>query len=271
MQEIVRIYTNSPLRNFTYLVHESSTSQTLCIDPYDSEQVIRVLKQKGWSLQIIVNTHEHGDHTRGNEGLYKEFSPEVLTHKNAHRVVPFATRSVSNSERILESSDQLNYLRILDTPGHTFAHICLLQIEYEIPVAVFSGDTIFNCGVGNCKNGGDPTSLFETVSQIFQPLSDQVLLYPGHDYLKNNLRFSFDLDPSNDSTRLALENAESLSQDREFITATFGEERTYNPFFLCFEPTAQLISSVRRKAQNPELPSDRKSLFLSLRELRDRW
>jgi hypothetical protein len=45
-------------------------------------------------------------------------------------------------------------LECLDTPGHTMCHICL-RSHTEQP-ALFSGDTLFNAGAGNCHNGGNP-------------------------------------------------------------------------------------------------------------------
>ena len=51
-------------------------------------------------------------------------------------------------------------LECLDTPGHTMSHVCLLS-HTEQP-ALFSGDTLFNAGAGNCHNGGHPAELYET-------------------------------------------------------------------------------------------------------------
>jgi hydroxyacylglutathione hydrolase len=75
-------------------------------------------------------------------------------------------------------------LEALDTPGHTMCHICL-RSHTEQP-ALFSGDTMFNAGVGNCHNGGDPATLYQTFAQQLHGLPDNTLVYPGHDYLENN-------------------------------------------------------------------------------------
>ena len=48
----------------------------------------------------------------------------------------------------------------MDTPGHTMCHICL-RSHTDQP-ALFSGDTLFNAGAGNCHNGGDPGELYTT-------------------------------------------------------------------------------------------------------------
>ncbi|EQA37071.1 putative hydroxyacylglutathione hydrolase [Leptospira inadai serovar Lyme str. 10] len=271
MLEIVRIYTHSSLRNFTYLIRQPDTEETLCLDPFDSSQVSAVLKEKNWSLEYIVNTHEHWDHTAGNEGLVQEFKSIVLTHPQGMETVPSASRSLHSGERILSDREGNSYLEVLDTPGHTFAHICLVQIENKVPVGVFTGDTIFNCGVGNCKNGGDPSTLYQTVSRIFYQFPDGVKLYPGHDYFQNNLKFSLAVDPANSAAHAALKKVNSLKSDAEFWTTNFAEERTFNPFFLCSKPSASLLSGIRNKSAQPNLPEDERTLFLTLRSLRDKW
>ncbi|TGK14713.1 hydroxyacylglutathione hydrolase [Leptospira fluminis] len=271
MLEIIQIYTASPLRNFSYVIRQTSSGETVCIDPFDSVQISALLKDKHWSLNFIVNTHEHWDHTSGNEGLCREFGSVVLTHPKGMDSVPFASRPLLPGDRILSDPAGLSYLEVLHTPGHTFAHICLLQIENETPTAVFTGDTIFNCGVGNCKNGGNPEVLYRTVSEIFYALPDTVRLYPGHDYLKNNLRFSLHLDPENSKAKAAMERAEGLRENEEFWTTDFGEEREFNPFFLCRNPSLSLVSGIRNRSGKTDLPTDEKTLFLTLRSLRDKW
>ncbi|MFB5651645.1 hydroxyacylglutathione hydrolase [Leptospira wolffii] len=271
MLEIVRIYTHSPLRNFSYLVRQKDTGETLCIDPYDSEQIRKVLESKSWDLNSIVNTHEHPDHTSGNEGLVREFGSKILAHPNAISKIPGATVALGEKERILSDSSGDSYLEVLYTPGHTFAHVCLLEWENGKPKSVFTGDTIFNSGVGNCKNGGNPEALYSTVSETFRSLPGAVRLYPGHDYLLNNLRFSLHLDPENGAARKALQKAESLEKDKEFWTTDFSEEREFNPFFLVFQPKDALVQGIRKNIGNENLEKEPKALFLALRSLRDKW
>jgi glyoxylase-like metal-dependent hydrolase (beta-lactamase superfamily II) len=81
-------------------------------------------------------------------------------------------------------------LEALDTPGHTLCHICLLS--HTDQPTLFSGDTLFNAGAGNCHNGGNLKSLFQTFSQQLNLLPENTLVYPGHDYIENNLQFDAD-------------------------------------------------------------------------------
>ena len=79
------------------------------------------------------------------------------------------------------------------------SHICLLS-RTDQP-ALFSGDTLFNAGAGNCHNGGHPEELFETFETQLETLGDNTRIYPGHDYLLNNLGFTLDREPDNEKAR----------------------------------------------------------------------
>ena len=60
-----QIYTNSHLRNFTYLLDDGEGS-IYCVDPYTDTLVLNYLDQLNGKLKAVINTHEHGDHIGGN-------------------------------------------------------------------------------------------------------------------------------------------------------------------------------------------------------------
>ena len=74
-------------------------------------------------------------------------------------------------------------------------HICL-RSHGDRP-ALFSGDTLFNAGAGNCHNGGNPEDLYATFVDQLARLPDDTQVYPGHDYIENNLRFTLAREPDN--------------------------------------------------------------------------
>jgi hydroxyacylglutathione hydrolase len=75
------------------------------------------------------------------------------------------------------------------------AHVCL-RSHTDQP-ALFCGDTLFNAGAGNCHNGGHPSELYKTFSEQLERLPASTLIYPGHDYIENNLKFTLDREPDN--------------------------------------------------------------------------
>ena len=70
---------------------------------------------------------------------------------------------------------------------------------------------MFNAGAGNCHGGGHPRELFGTFSRQLAVLADETLVYPGHDYITNNLSFTLDREPDNQKARQL--HDEVVSQD----------------------------------------------------------
>ncbi|MEM9209531.1 MAG: hydroxyacylglutathione hydrolase C-terminal domain-containing protein, partial [Pseudomonadota bacterium] len=151
-------------------------------------------------------------------------------------------------------------------PGHTLAHICLLS--HTDQPALFSGDTLFNAGAGNCHNGGHPHQLYETFAGQLESLADNTRLYPGHDYLINNLKFTLDREPNNQAAADML--ARYATQDPEqAVVTTLAQEKSFNTFFRLQNPAviAGLQDRFPALGENP----DPQAVFLALRELRNSW
>ena len=79
--KIHQVYTESVLRNFTYLI-ELDNGSALVIDPWDAAEVNTLLHRHNLSLHAIINTHEHWDHIQGNPELVAEHECEVWAHSN---------------------------------------------------------------------------------------------------------------------------------------------------------------------------------------------
>ncbi len=157
-------------------------------------------------------------------------------------------------------------LECLDTPGHTMAHICLLG-HGEQP-ALFSGDTLFNAGAGNCHGGGNPEALYDTFVTQLARLPDTTRVFPGHEYLARNLEFTLDREPDNASAAKLLSDARAQDPASVVVT-TLGQEKDVNTFFRLQSPSvvAQLRNSFPDIGEHP----DARTVFVKLRELRNRW
>jgi hypothetical protein len=88
-------------------------------------------------------------------------------------------------------------------------------------------DTPFNACAGNCHNGGHPTEL-KTFSERLAKLPPPTLIYPGHDYIENNLRFTLSREPDNKTAREMLDklagqdpNGAYVSKSRSGSTRSF--------------------------------------------------
>ena len=157
-------------------------------------------------------------------------------------------------------------LECLDTPGHTMSHICLLSRTNH--PSLFSGDTLFNAGAGNCHNGGHPNQLFDTFEQQLEILGNDTRIYPGHDYMINNLAFTLDREPENAIAASMLEQYKNQDPNDALIT-TLQQEKEVNVFFRL--GSSSLIAKLA--ADFPEIGDkpDERSVFVKLRELRNSW
>ncbi len=258
--KIHQFYTYNELRNFTYII-ELDDSQAMVIDPWDAEVIVQELTNRNLALKVIINTHEHWDHVQGNSALVEKYQCEVWAHQNGEGKIPHLSRTLSEDEKIQLDND--TYLKVMDTPGHTYAHLCFLVVENQRPKAVFTGDTLFNAGVGHCRSGDEKT-LYKTISQQFQPLDDDIIVLPGHDYLENNLRFTLNFEPQNQNALAWLEKVQSEHYVPGDVRTTIGDEKGFNTFLRLDNPTLKqsLALSIDAPPQN---------VFLALRAERDDW
>lgn len=261
---VKQIWTANNYRNFNYLIACPQTGEAIAIDPLDHEKCLRAAADEGWNITQVLNTHEHRDHTGGNAEVVRKTGAKVLAHKNAKDKIEGMARGLGAGDVV--KVGKTVELEVLDTPGHTMAHVCLLS-HTEQP-ALFCGDTLFNAGAGNCHNGGHPNELYNTFAQQLARLPMHTLIYPGHDYIENNLRFTLDREPDNTSAAELLKRLAGQDPNQAFVT-TLKVEGEINTFFRLTSPSV----IARLRAAFPDLPDqpDPKTVFLKLRELRNSW
>ncbi|MEP7303475.1 MAG: hydroxyacylglutathione hydrolase C-terminal domain-containing protein, partial [Caldimonas sp.] len=132
----------------------------------------------------------------------------------------------------------------------------------------FSGDTLFNAGAGNCHNGGSPEVLYASFVEQLAKLPGETQVYPGHDYIENNLRFTLDREPDNAAAAALLPGVAGQDPATGRVT-TLAEEKQINAFLRLSSPS--VVAALRKVfADLPENP-DPKTVFVKLRELRNKW
>ena len=226
-----RFYAQNNLRNFSYLIFDDVSGNAWVIDPWEAAPFTKYIRKQGLTLKGILNTHGHFDHVRGNEELVRTFNAPVKDLEVGGKI----------------ELDSKSSIEVISSPGHTLDHkVFVWRCAGESPV-LYSGDTLFNAGVGNCKNGGNVDLLFETTKGLTSLLPLDTILQPGHDYLKRNLEFALTVDPDNSiiKERLRLVEEDPLKR----APFTLKEEMETNPF----------------------LRTTDKEHFIKLRSLRDNW
>lgn len=263
IMKVHQIFTGSQLRNFTYIVEGANLHQYI-IDPWDAQQCMNFCAQQGGLIKGVINTHEHWDHTQGNEEIVKRTMCAVYAHPSGKGKIKEANCFLHDGDEI--EIDEGTKLRAMDTPGHTFAHLCLLLLVDEKVVGVFTGDTLFNAGVGNCHNGGDPAILYETIIHKFKVLPTDVMIYPGHEYLGNNLKFTLDREPSNSDAKDWLKRYGAIDWDQSPVVTTMADELKINTFLRLEKSEIRNLLDEGKGA-----PATDKETFLKLRERRNHW
>ena len=261
---VERIWSANPYRNFHYLIACPESGEALAIDPLEWRLCLDAARNRGWRITQILNTHEHKDHTGGNAALVAATGAKVLAHAAAANRIGGVDQGLGKGDVVRVG--RTVELQCLDTPGHTMAHICLLAAGPQ--PALFSGDTLFNAGAGNCHNGGHPQQLFESFVTQLARLPEETRVFPGHEYLARNLEFTLDREPDNAAARSVLEAARDKAPAAMTIT-TLGEEKQINTFFRLQSPT--VIARLREAFPDIDEHPDARTVFLKLRELRNKW
>lgn len=268
----VDIIASSVSDNFFYAVSDDA-GRALLVDPIDGDKAVAFVDERGLELRCVVNTHFHHDHIGGNDAVFASFPDAELVAGagDADRIEAQQSHAV---DRRLAAGDTVEVgdveLYVLDTPGHTPGHISLRAGEH-----LFSGDTLFVGGAGNCKFGGDPGVLFRTFDDVLGELPGDVVFYPGHDYSVRDLEFILSLEPDNAQAAELLEQAEKKQAAEQIFLTTLGDERAYSPFFryddsdLADKLEAEHSDIFAQEMQRAT--SRQEAVFRTVRELRNRW
>lgn len=252
---ILPIKLSNALSNLNYLIYCPITRDCCAIDPLDADLLLKTAQEKTLNITKIINTHEHWDHTGGNLDLKSTTNAAVMAHHAAGQLIPGFDQGLRAGETV-HIGESIT-LKVLETPGHTMHSICLFD---ERNPSIFTGDTLFNCGCGNCHHGGDPGLMFDTFENQLQYLPDETKIYPGHDYIRNNLKFASSLQPM----LKEISQIEAKLKADEIYISTIGEDKSVDPFF-------RLEDTALKKTIGLSDDADRKTVFIRLRELRNKW
>ncbi len=183
-----------PFASNCYIVSVESNKDGIIIDPGDeAKNILQKVSDLGLDIKLIVLTHGHIDHVGALKDIKEATGAEVAIHIDDAKslsgwrgllksvLVPGLSYPVPPSpDRLLGDGDSLDaddlHFEVLHTPGHTPGCICLLGEG-----VVFSGDTLFNYGIGRTDlPGGDYNQLIESIRTRLMVLPDDTVVYPGH-------------------------------------------------------------------------------------------
>lgn len=239
--------------NYIWLLHHQGLA--LVVDPGESEPVTRWLTDHQHSLDCILVTHHHGDHTGGVAALQREWGVKV--YGPAHEKLPFEYHPLQQGDTFQWAG--LNF-QTLDVPGHTAGHIAYWAHPEGQDPLLFCGDTLFSGGCGRLFEG--------TPSQMLQSM-DQLAALPGnsrvccaHEYTLSNLKFAVAVEPHNRDLQHYQAHCEQLRANLiPTLPAQLAKELQINPFLRSRHP--DVIEAVQRFA--PNTPLHEAEIFGNLR------
>jgi sulfur dioxygenase len=160
---------------YTYLLASRRGGEALLIDPVIDkvDHYLQLLRELDLKLVKAVDTHVHADHISGLGSLRDHTRcVTVMGRKSAADVV---SMRVDEGDRIEIETVAMD---VLYTPGHTDDSYCFVMAD-----RVFTGDTLLIRGTGRTDfQHGDSRMAYHSLFNKLLKLSDDVLIYPAHDY-----------------------------------------------------------------------------------------
>lgn len=209
--------------NYAYLLRETNTGAVAVVDVPDAGPILGALKDLEWSLDQILITHHHFDHIDGVEELRTATGAQVYgASADAHRL-PTLDHELSEGGSFKLGNETCE---VMDVSGHTVGHIAFLFKGAE---AVFSADSLMALGCGRLFEG-DFAMMWATM-QKFKTLSDDTLVYSGHEYTMANAKFAMTIEPDNADLQNRIADIENKrANDIPTVPASIGLEKATNPF-----------------------------------------
>jgi len=170
-----------PMENFVYFIGDKDAKEVVVIDPaWDVKALLEQASKDSLLIKGALVTHGHFDHTNGVEELLKTL--DIPVYINEHEADFFKFNWGKENVKKTKSGDKLKVgnieIEFVHTPGHTPGSQCFLIHNHLV-----SGDTLFINGCGRCDlPGGNVEQMFDTIYNKLMKMSDDTLIFPGHNY-----------------------------------------------------------------------------------------
>lgn len=198
---LIESFAAGPWATNCYVVSPGPDSEAIVIDPgFESLEQIKKLSAKHRLHPVAaLLTHGHMDHIWSIVPLCKSHKiPALINQRDSwmlekpEMAYPAASwREIQNLSQgavdffpkeiaYLEDNKKINLavfdIEALATPGHTQG-----SMVFKLDSTLFSGDTLFNQGIGRTDlPGGDESLLKKSLKEVILPMNDQIKVYPGH-------------------------------------------------------------------------------------------
>lgn len=217
--------------NFIYL-YRCSQTDAFVVDPSESSQVLEILKDTGLSLDAILITHHHYDHTAG---------AVELKQKTGCKIIGGDKRRIHGIDVVVEDGQILTIgdvrIQVIATPGHTSTSVCYyMQPSGRVKNGVlWTGDTLFVGGCGRLLEC-DAQAMWDSLGKL-AALPDDTLVYCGHDYTLENYEFALTIEPGSQVLKRRLDEIKETQRKGGLtVPSTMLQERVTNTFLRAGTP-----------------------------------
>lgn len=243
--------------NYIWLLDDDR--EAAVVDPGDALPVLEHLEGHGLKLTAILLTHHHWDHTGGAAELADRHG--VPVYGPASDRIESVTQPIRQDDVV--DLGPLGRWQVMETPGHTLDHIAFHNPDLG-GGALFCGDTLFGAGCGKLFEG-TPRQMQASLEAI-RALPDDTLVYCGHEYTEDNLRYAVLAEPGNAAIRERIALSRSLRERGEpTVPSTLRLEKATNPF-LRWDSEELRANVVRRLGHDP---TDDAAMFAAVRGWKD--
>ena len=189
---VYRVLQIMPFGTNCYLVASDKTRDGMVIDPAgDAVRILNNISELNLKIGLIVVTHTHPDHIGAIAQVKEATKAKFALHAAEAGIIRDydygqfsmfdpAFKPPPLPDRLLQDGDSIDLgdlvFKVFHTPGHSSGGICIAG--YGV---VFSGDTLFNTGIGRTDGpGGDYNLLISSIRNKLLNLPDETVILPGH-------------------------------------------------------------------------------------------
>lgn len=232
----------TPIKAFSdnYIWAIASENIVALVDPGDASVCIEFLENNKLTLNSILITHHHVDHTGGINELVKYCQQkqwQLTIYGPATENIPHCDIKLNENDTVVLGELNINF-KIIDLPGHTAGHIAYFANNNLEPM-LFCGDTLFSGGCGRLFEGS-PEQMLSSLTKLAN-LPENTQVYCTHEYTQANLAFALTVEPNNQALVNYHNSVNELrAKNQATIPSSIQLEKQINPFLRCHKQSIQL-------------------------------
>jgi hydroxyacylglutathione hydrolase len=207
--------------NYIWLLYDDTAGHTAVIDPGDGQVALDGAAERGWTIDQVLITHWHPDHTAGIPAVVAATGAAVWGPEAERDKFAGLDHGLSDGDRVKVGGAEAEVWHV---PGHTLGHIAFIFDGHA-----FVGDTLFAGGCGRLFEG-TPEQMHASLQRLGQ-LPGETVVYPAHEYTLSNYRFLAAEAPGDAAVARRLEEVAGLRDaGQPTVPTTIAEEGASNLF-----------------------------------------